>query len=319
LDYPWRVFGATVIFQFPIIGRWFFKRYNDAVSQYIFVMGMVFLAAFLAEAAGVEAIIGAFLAGLALNRLIPHTSALMNRVEFVGNALFIPFFLIGVGMLIDYRFLLKDLHTLLVGGSMIVVATSSKFMAAWLTQKTFGYNSDERKIIFGLSNAQAAATLAAVLVGYNIILGYDDMGNPQRLLDDSILNGTIMMILVTCTIATFSAQRGAQHIALQQEKEAEDEAIDENQSNILIPVNNENTTEELITLAVTLKSKKERSGLYALNIIDETNEQEDRERRARKLLDKAAVAAAATDNRIQTLFALRHQSGEWHQQCGEGA
>jgi Kef-type K+ transport system membrane component KefB len=257
------LFVVLVVFLFPIIGHWFFKRFNDAISQYIFVLAMVFLSAFLAEAAGIEAIIGAFLAGLALNRLIPHTSALMNRIEFVGNALFIPFFLIGVGMLIDYRIFFKDLHTIIVGGTMIVVATTSKYVAAFFTQKIFNYTTDERKVIFGLSNAQAAATLAAVLVGYNIILGYDDSGNPIRLLNESILNGTILMILVTCTIATFYTQRGAQAIALKEDKEYESDESESTHTGILIPVNNAQTTEELVALAVMLKSKKEKTPLYA--------------------------------------------------------
>jgi Kef-type K+ transport system membrane component KefB len=158
------VFGLIIMLLFPLIGRWFFKRYEDNVSQYIFVLVMVFLGAVLAEIAGIEAIIGAFLAGLALNRLIPPTSPLMNRVEFVGNAIFIPFFLIGVGMLIDYRAFFKDFETIRIAAVMIVVATSAKFTAAWLTQKTYRFSVDERRLIFGLSNAQAAATLAAVLV-----------------------------------------------------------------------------------------------------------------------------------------------------------
>ena len=137
-------FGLIVVFLFPIIGRWFFKRFDDNISQYIFVLAMVFLGAFLAEAAGIEAIIGAFLVGLSLNRLIPHTSPLMNRVEFVGNALFIPFFLIGVGMLIDYRVFFQDFETIKVAVIMVVIATASKFIAAWLTQKTFRFSKDER-------------------------------------------------------------------------------------------------------------------------------------------------------------------------------
>src|SRR5690606_4074992 len=119
------IFGLIIMFIFPIIGRWFFKRFDDSISQYIFVLAMVFLGAFLAEAAGIEGIIGAFLVGLALNRLIPHTSPLMNRVEFVGNALFIPFFLIGVGMLIDYRVFFKDFETIKVAVTMVVVATTA--------------------------------------------------------------------------------------------------------------------------------------------------------------------------------------------------
>ena len=212
------LFFAFVMIVFPIVGRWFFKRCEDNVSQYIFVLVMVFLGAYLAELAGLESIIGAFLAGMALNRLIPSTSPLMNRVEFVGNAIFIPFFLIGVGMLIDYRAFFTNWDTIKVGAVMIVVATVAKFGAAWLTQKTFRMSVDQRRVIFGLSNAQAAATLAAVMVGYNVILGETPAGEPIRLLNESVLNGTILMILVTCTMASFSAQKGAHNMTCRKRK-----------------------------------------------------------------------------------------------------
>jgi Kef-type K+ transport system membrane component KefB len=133
------IFSGIVLVGFPALGRWFFKRNSDSITQYIFVLGLVFLASFLALLAGIEAIIGAFLAGLALNRLIPHTSPLMNRIEFVGNALFIPFFLIGVGMLIDYRVLFSSYNALLVALVMSLVATVSKYIAAVSTQKLFRF------------------------------------------------------------------------------------------------------------------------------------------------------------------------------------
>ena len=303
------VFGLIIILLFPIIGRWFFKRFDDRISQYIFVLAMVFLGAFLAEAAGIEAIIGAFLVGLSLNKLIPQTSPLMNRVEFVGNALFIPFFLIGVGMLVDYRIFFKDLDTLKVAGVMVAVATISKFVAAWLTQKTFRYSADERRLIFGLSNAQAAATLAAVLVGYNIIVNKTDIASaallgrvvePQRLLDESVLNGTILMILVTCTIASFVAQKGAQNIAL--DDVSDSERSDDHVENILVPVNNEETTEELIKLSLMIKSKANRSGIFALTVVDQQDEGSTGEKSAKKLLHKAALTAAAADVNLHELL-----------------
>src|SRR5690606_32236020 len=111
---------------------------------------------------------------------IPKTSPLMNRIEFVGNALFIPFFLIGVGMLINFRAFINDWETIKVAIIMSVVATVSKFLAAWITQKSFKYSADQRRLIFGLSNAQAASTLAAVLIGYNVITGQDASGEPIR-------------------------------------------------------------------------------------------------------------------------------------------
>lgn len=295
------VFGLIIMLLFPLIGRWFFKRYEDNVSQYIFVLVMVFLGAVLAEIAGIEAIIGAFLAGLALNRLIPPTSPLMNRVEFVGNAIFIPFFLIGVGMLIDYRAFFKDFETIRVAAVMIVVATSAKFTAAWLTQKTYRFSVDERRLIFGLSNAQAAATLAAVLVGYNIIIGETEAGEPIRLLSDSILNGTVLMILFTCTIASFVAQKGAKNIAL---LDSSDSAMeDEDQlEKILIPISNVETTDELVNLGVTIKSKKNRDGLFALSIVDNSLVDGAADKNAKKILRKAAVTAASTDNIMHELL-----------------
>lgn len=295
------IFGLIVTFLFPIIGRWFFKRFDDNIYQYIFVLGMVFLGAFLAEAAGIEAIIGAFLAGLALNRLIPRTSPLMNRIEFVGNALFIPFFLIGVGMLIDYRAFFKTFETIKVAITMTVIALLSKFIAAWLTQKSFKFSLDERRLIFGLSGAQAAATLAAVLVGYNIIIGETAAGEPVRLLDESILNGTILMILVTCTVASFITQKGAQAVAMAEaeEVEPEEEAIEER---ILIPVSNIETAEELISLCITIKSEKNKKGLYALNVINNDTSDSKADKKGQKILSKAAETASATDNHLHELL-----------------
>ncbi|TVP50638.1 MAG: cation:proton antiporter [Mongoliibacter sp.] len=301
-DFWWRlsisivVFAAIVIFLFPIIGRWFFKKYDDNISQYIFVLALVFMAAFLAEAAGIEAIIGAFLAGLALNRLIPHTSPLMNRVEFVGNALFIPFFLIGVGMLIDYRVFFNDIETILVAVVMTVIAMASKFLAAWFTQKTFNFSKAQRDVIFGLSNAQAAATLAAVLVGYRVILGETEDGQPIRLLSESVLNGTILMILVTCTVASIVAQKGAAQLALEEDNGTDEDDDEANEERILIPINYPENIEELIHLGVTIKSHSEKNALTALNIVPSDSLDPSKEKQAKKLLEKASVSAAATDN-----------------------
>ena len=295
------VFILAVIFLVPIIGRWFFKRFSDKVSQYIFVLGIVFISAFAAELAGIEAIIGAFLAGLALNRLVPRTSPLMNRIEFVGNALFIPFFLMGVGMLIDFRVLFTNLDTIIVALVMTVVATVSKYLAAYLTQKSLGFTRDERRIIFGLSNAQAAATLAAILVGYNIILGETETGAPIRLLNDSILNGTILMILVTCTIASFVAQKGAQNIA-RETAPTETGTKENNKERMLISISHPDTIEELVNLAVTMKTDPSKGELYGLNVISAESLNPEEERKAKKLLKKASTTAAATDNKLNKLL-----------------
>ncbi|GCD78746.1 sodium:proton antiporter [Thermaurantimonas aggregans] len=305
------VFGAVVLLGFPVLARWFFKNFDDSISQYIFVLALLFLGAFFAEVAGFEAIIGAFLVGLALNKLIPHTSPLMNRIEFVGNALFIPFFLIGVGMLIDYRVFFRGYETLLVATVMVVVATFSKFAAAYLTQKIYKFNVAERLVIFGLSNAQAAATLAAVLVGYNIILNKSEIEaaaasgqvvEPIRLLNDSVLNGTILMILVTCTIASFAAQKGAQKLAISElDSNQEEENGISDEEKILIATHQENQVEELVQLALLIKANKNKSGLHALTVVHEGSD-ELNDKMAKKVLEKAVLTASGADVRLNDVL-----------------
>ena len=294
------IFALIVLFGFPFIGRWFFKHVHDNISQYIFVLVMVFLGSFLAQVAGMEAIIGAFLSGLALNRLIPQSSPLMNRVEFVGNAIFIPFFLLGVGMLIDYRTFFTSFETIKVGLIMIIVATAAKYIAAWMTQKTFHLSTDQRSVIFGLSNAQAAATLAAVMVGYNVITGTDANGEPIRLLNESVLNGTILMILVTCTIASFAAQKGAHNIAAQDISDKEENKKES--EHILIPVSNEKTVEELVNLSLAIKSPQNKNGFFALKVIDNHHSDEKALKQSRRVLQTAVNTAAATDTRMKDLL-----------------
>ena len=294
------IFALIVLFGFPFIGRWFFKHVHDNISQYIFVLVMVFLGSFLAQVAGMEAIIGAFLSGLALNHLIPQSSPLMNRVEFVGNAIFIPFFLLGVGMLIDYRTFFTSFETIKVGLIMIIVATAAKYIAAWMPQKTFHLSTDQRSVIFGLSNAQAAATLAAGMVGYNVITGTDANGEPIRLLNESVLNGTILMILVTCTIASFAAQKGAHNIAAQDISDKEENKKES--EHILIPVSNEETVEELVNLSLAIKSPQNKNGLFALKVIDNHHSDEKALKQSRRVLQTAVNTAAATDTQMKDLL-----------------
>ena len=228
------VLTLIIMYSFPRIGRWFFRRYTDSVVQYIFVLAMVFLGAGLMEFIGMEGILGAFLAGLVLNRLIPHVSPLMSHLEFVGNALFIPYFLIGVGMMINVKVLFGHLDSLKVAGVMIVVALLGKWIASWCTQKIYRMRALERELMFGLSNAQAAATLAAVLVGYNIILP-----DGQRLLNEDVLNGTILLILVTCVVSSFITEYAAKRVAMDDAELHEEKA--QEKERFLIPVANPET------------------------------------------------------------------------------
>ena len=291
------LFAVIVMFVFPLIARWFFKRFEDSVSQYTFVLALVFLAAFFAEGSGIEGIIGAFLTGLALNRLIPHASPLMNRIDFVGNALFIPFFLIGVGMLVDVKVIFSGWGALKVAAVMSFVAVVSKFLAAWITQKSFRLSAIERQMIFGLSNSHAAATLAVVLVGYNIITGTTASGEPVRLLNEDVLNGTILMILISCTISSLVVERASRRMML-----SKDDSINDGvgQDNFLIALNYQENSKDLVELALMLKPRN-KNPVYALHVEQEEEEDEDDaeiNQDGKKLLDNAVRYAASTDNLI---------------------
>lgn len=293
------IFALIVLIGFPIIGRWFFKKVSDKISQYIFVLVMIYFAALLAELAGIEAIIGAFLAGLALNKLIPHTSSLMNRVEFVGNAIFIPFFLISVGMLIDFTVFFKDFETIKVALLMIAISIGGKYLASIVTQKTFKYTKPEGGIIFGLSSASAAATLATVTVGYNIILGETDLGEPIRLLDESVLNGSILLILVSCTISSFVTQKNAE-LLLDADNENTISESNPEIENILLAVNHINTVDPMTNLALLIKSKNTTENLFALNIInEETNDSS--KKHAETLLNQVVEIGASADVKFTPL------------------
>ncbi|MGI4863785.1 MAG: cation:proton antiporter [Janthinobacterium lividum] len=292
------VFVGIVFFGFPIIIRWFFKRFTDSVSQYIFVLAMVFLAAFLAEAAGVEAIIGAFFAGLVLNQFVPHSSPLMNRIDFVGNALFIPFFLIGVGMLVDVSVLVKGTGALKVAGVIVFVAIVAKYAAAKITQKAFRLSATEGNLIFGLSSSHAAATLAIILVGYNIIIGETPNGDPIRLLDEDVLNGTIILILVSCAISSFQVERSARTLALAEESTADPSETGEK---ILVSLAYPDTVTDMVELGLLLRPRKSPVPVYALHIVSD-DEENAQEAAGKKMLDQAQRHAAATENTVLPLI-----------------
>ena len=281
--------GALIMYSFPRIGRWFFRRYDDNVMQFIFVLAMVFLG------------------GLVLNRLIPHVSPLMNHLEFVGNALFIPYFLIGVGMLIDIHVIFGQGDALKVAAVMIVVALVGKWIASWLTQKIYKMAPIERELMFGLSNAQAAATLAAVLVGYNIILP-----NGERLLNEDVLNGTVLLILVTCVVSSFITERAARKIAMCEAHLEEERTVEAER--ILIPVANPDTIEYLMNLSLLIRDTKQKDNLLALNVINDNNTSEGLELRGKRYLEKAAMITASADVPLRqiTRYDLNIASGIIH-------
>ncbi|MCI6822982.1 MAG: cation:proton antiporter [Bacteroidales bacterium] len=283
--------GAGILIAFPSIGRWFFRRYDDGVVQYIFVLVLVFLGAGLMEMVGIEGILGAFLAGLALNRLIPPTSPLMSHVEFVGNALFIPYFLIGVGMLIDLR-ALGHSGAILVAAVMTLTSIVTKWLAAFSTQKIFKMQPDDRRLMFGLTGARAAATLAVVLVGYKIILP-----DGTRLLDDDVLNGAMVLILVTCVVSSLVTDRAARKMATRGTP-ADAQADAPKGGRIVLAISNPETVRPLVHIALMLQPEREEGSITALNVVLENNPAAAAE--GGKGLQKAVKIAAAANVKIQT-------------------
>lgn len=308
------VLGGLIMWLLPRVGRWFFRRYDDNVMQYIFVLAMVFLGAGLMEFIGMEGILGAFLVGLVLNRLIPHVSPLMSHLEFVGNALFIPYFLIGVGMLIDIHVIFGEGDALKVAGVMIVVALGGKWIASWLTQKIYRMSVLERELMFGLSNAQAAATLAAVLVGYNIILP-----DGSRLLNEDVLNGTVLLILVTCIVSSFTTERAARKMAMGEAHPEEDRSREPEK--ILIPVANPNTIEYLMNLSLVIRDPKQKDNLLALNVINDHSGTEALEQQGKRYLERAAkiTASAGVELKCISRYDLNIAAGIIHTAKEHGA
>ncbi|MDQ3393964.1 MAG: cation:proton antiporter [Bacteroidota bacterium] len=297
------VFVAVIFWVVPYIARWAFKKIDgEGESDFIFSLSVVFGAAFLAELAGVEAIIGAFLSGLALNRFIPHTSPLMNRIEFVGNTLFIPFFLIGVGMLVDVRVLVQGFDALYVALVMIIVAIAAKWIAAFITQKIYHYSIVERNLIFGLSSAQAAATLAVVLVGYNM-----------EIFNVNVLNGTILMILVTCLTSSFITEKAAKTLAdLQKEIKPN---VDKIQQKILVPISDPETIEDLLDLAVMLKDPPSEEPIFALSVVKDDTEATENLLTNQKILEDAVKYGSSSDNQVRLVSRIDTDTAQGILRC----
>lgn len=288
------IFTATVFIVIPRIAKWFFtKLESEKTSHYIFVLSVVFFSAFLAQLAGIEPIIGAFVAGLALNRLIPHSSILMNRIEFVGNALFIPFFLISVGMLVDLRVLFRGPDALIVAGSLTLVAIIGKYLSATFTQWIFKYTKNQRVLIFGLSSAHAAATLAIILVGYK-----------AKIIDDNILNGTIILILVTCVAASFATEKAARAIVSAEEITGPE--ITAHAENILIPIADFNNMDAMLDLAVLFKDKTSVQPISLLSVVPDSDNAQSNLLTARKKLNDSVKYASGNGTEIEIIATLDH-------------
>lgn len=292
------IFSAIMFLVIPRIAKWFFRVLeSEKHSHYIFVLAVVFFAAFLAEVAGVEPIIGAFVAGLAMNKLIPHSSALMNRIEFIGNSLFIPFFLISVGMLVDLSVILSGPQALIVAGTLTVVALFGKWMASFFTQLVFRYSNAQRQLIFGLSSAHAAATLAVILVGFR-----------AEILDENILNGTIILILITCIIASFATEKAAKVILIESENDHTDlkRASGFNDEHILMPFANIENVEKLLEFSIFIKDKKSPNPIAILTVVSNNDEAEVNILKARNKLEQFVKQASASEINVNVIATIDH-------------
>ncbi|MEX2513167.1 MAG: cation:proton antiporter [Cyclobacteriaceae bacterium] len=292
------IFSGIVFLVIPKIAKWFFRKLDsEKHSHYIFVLSMVFLAAFLAEMAGVEPIIGAFLAGLGLNKLIPHSSALMNRIEFIGNALFIPFFLISVGMLVDVTVIFSGPAAMLVALTLSTVALLGKWMAAWFTKLVLKYNKNQQNLIFGLSSGHAAATLAVILVGYR-----------AGILDENILNGTVLLILITCVVSSFVTEAAAKKLLTDAENDNSEflKYQSEKKENILLPFANIENIEKLLEFSIFIKDKNSNIPISILSVVSNNREAEINLLKARKKLEGFVNQAAAFDTEVNILTTIDH-------------
>ena len=278
-----------LIMVIPRVTRWFLRRYSDAVMQFIFILAVVFLSAALSDAVGLEGIFGAFMSGLILNRFVPKVSPLMNRIEFTGNALFIPYFLIGVGMLINVRLLFAGSKILWVVFCIVFFGTLGKVVAAYLAARIFRMSWLAGHMMFGLTSAHAAGAIAMVMVGRRL-----EVAPGQYLFGDEVLNGIVIMILFTCVISTVITERAAQRLRLQ-EKEDQNMMKNLDDEKILIPVKYPEYSDNLVTMATLMRNPRLKRELVALNVVYDDVNMRHNQAEGQRLLDHLCHLASASD------------------------
>ena len=296
-------FCAGSILIIPRLTRYFLRRYSDAVMQYIFVMAVMFISAALSALIGLEGIFGAFFSGLIINRYIPHVSPLMNRIEFIGNAIFIPYFLIGVGMLINLQSLADGLE---VWGIMFLIAffgTFGKALAAYISALMFRLTKSEGKMMFGLTSAHAAGAIAMVMVGRRLMVDAN-----VALADDHMLNGVVIMILVTCIISTLTTERASQEITVSNyapplQGGAGDGAASDDER-IMVCVKYPEIAPQLLELALLTRNQKLKRELVALNVVYDGEGSIQEREKGIQLLEKLQHQASASEVQVQTQVRL---------------
>jgi len=292
-------FCAGSILLIPRLARYFLRRYSDAVMQYIFVISVMFLSAALSALIGLEGIFGAFFSGLILNRYIPHVSPLMNRTEFIGNAIFIPYFLIGVGMLINLNTLAQGAE---IWGIVLLIAffgTFGKALAAYISALLFRLTKAEGHMMFGLTSAHAAGAIAMVMVGRRLM-----MDDGSALTDDNMLNGVVIMILVTCIISTIMTERASQQIVFNERALPDAQKPLQDDEKIMVCVKYPEIAPQLLELAQLTRNQKLKRELVALNVVyDGENSAKDREQ-GLQLLELLQRQASASEIQVQTQVRL---------------
>ncbi len=308
-------FCTGMTFFIPRITRWFLRRYSDAVMQFIFIMAVLFMSASLSASIGLEGIFGAFLSGLILNRYVPRLSPLMNRIEFIGNAIFIPYFLIGVGMLINLCLLFQGRGIIWTVVAITAVGTLGKAIAAYITSWRFKMPHPSGHMMFGLTSAHAAGAIAIVMVGMQL-----EVSPGQYLMTDNMLNAVVIMILITCIISSVITENAAKTFILSGKNIPADKMLGQDDENILIPVKYPEYANRLISLAVMMRNSKLNRGLIALNLVYDDENMRTNQERGQQLLDQVSKYAAATDVRMQTQVriaanianGIKHAFNEFH-------
>ncbi len=293
------LFCAGSIILIPKLTRYFLRRYSDAVMQYIFVLGIMFLSAALTSLIGLEGIFGAFFSGLILNRYIPHVSPLMNRIEFIGNALFIPYFLIGVGMLINVRTLFSGIDVLWVVFLIVFFGTFGKAAAAYISSLLFRLSKADGNMMFGLTSAHAAGAIAMVMVGMRL-----EVAPGQYLVSDDMLNGVVIMILFTCIISTMMTEHASQQIIIQEKRHPHIDDSQTDDEKILLCVKYPEIAPHLLYLSMFMRNQRLNRDLVALNVVyDDQNSNAAREQGIR-LLEQLQQTASASEVKVQTQVRL---------------
>lgn len=282
------IFLAVSLLVIPRLGRWFFRTFpkeNDA--EYTFLVAILFVTAWFAELSGLAAIIGAFLAGLLLNRMVPDSSPLMNRVQFVGNALFIPFFLISVGMLVDVS-VLSQADVWIKAGIFAALVYVGKFIASFIAQVVYSHSSAEGWTIFGLSTPQAAATLAVTLIGFE-----------SGLFDEVAVNAVVILILITCLTGPWLVEKYGRIVAVEESNKAY--IAGDAPQRILVPLANPQTAEALMDIAFAMRDPDSTEQVYPLTVVRDGTDVASQVADSEKMLSHAVIYAAGADIPVSPL------------------